>query len=71
MNARLVSAAPAPPPDPALVVALERAQAQVNRVVLGKAAPVRLAFACILAGGHLLIEDLPGVGKTTLAHALA
>jgi MoxR-like ATPase len=71
MNARLVSAAPAPPPDPALVAALERAQAQVNRVVLGKAAPVRLAFACILAGGHLLIEDLPGVGKTTLAHALA
>ena len=32
---------------------------------------MRLAFACFLAGGHLLIEDLPGVGKTTLAHALA
>ena len=71
MNARLVPAASAPPPDPALAAALERAQAQVNRVVLGKAAQVRLAFACILAGGHLLIEDLPGVGKTTLAHALA
>ncbi|MDE1885554.1 MAG: AAA family ATPase [Xanthomonadaceae bacterium] len=70
MNTRLAPVA-ASSPDPALAAALERAQAQVNRVVLGKAAPVRLAFACILAGGHLLIEDLPGVGKTTLAHALA
>jgi MoxR-like ATPase len=48
-----------------------RAQQQVNAVVLGKTPRVRLAFACFLAGGHLLIEDLPGVGKTTLAHALA
>ena len=39
--------------------------------MLGKTAQVRIAFACFLAGGHLLIEDLPGVGKTTLAHALA
>lgn len=62
--------APAPL-DPALMAALARAQAQVNAVVLGKAAQVRLAFACFLASGHLLIEDLPGVGKTTLAHALA
>ena len=53
------------------MAALARAQAQVNAVVLGKAAQVRLAFACFLANGHLLIEDLPGVGKTTLAHALA
>jgi MoxR-like ATPase len=59
------------PLDPALAAALARAQQQVNGVVLGKAAQVRLAFACFLAGGHLLIEDLPGVGKTTLAHALA
>ncbi len=50
---------------------LDAALAQVNRVVLGKPHPVRLAFACLLAGGHLLIEDVPGVGKTTLAHALA
>ena len=39
--------------------------------VLGKEGQVRLALACMLARGHLLIEDLPGVGKTTLAHVLA
>ncbi len=54
-----------------LTTALSRAEQQVNNVVLGKSPQVRLAFACLLAGGHLLIEDLPGVGKTTLAHALA
>jgi MoxR-like ATPase len=59
------------PLDAALTAALTRAQQQVNNVVLGKGTQVRLAFACLLAGGHLLIEDLPGVGKTTLAHALA
>src|SRR5258706_13440024 len=64
-------APPSPSLDAALATALARAQQQVNGVVLGKAAQVRLAFACFLAGGHLLIEDLPGVGKTTLAHALA
>ncbi|MEO8010460.1 MAG: MoxR family ATPase [Dokdonella sp.] len=51
--------------------ALTRSIAQVNTVLLGKDHEVRLAFVCLLAGGHLLIEDLPGVGKTTLAHALA
>ena len=51
--------------------ALDRAQAQVNGLVLGKPQEVRLAFVALLAGGHLLIEDLPGLGKTTLAHALA
>src|SRR5689334_25292273 len=40
-------------------------------VILGKDAQVRLALACLIARGHLLIEDLPGVGKTTLAHVLA
>lgn len=50
---------------------LERAQSQVNGMVLGKPDEVRLAFVALLAGGHLLIEDLPGLGKTTLAHALA
>ena len=43
----------------------------VNRIILGKEQQVKLAFSCLLARGHLLIEDLPGVGKTTLAHALA
>jgi MoxR-like ATPase len=51
--------------------ALAAAIAQVNKLVLGKPREVRLAFACLIAGGHLLIEDLPGLGKTTLAHALA
>lgn len=44
---------------------------QVGQVVLGKQHQVRLALACLLSRGHLLIEDLPGVGKTTLAHVLA
>ncbi len=43
----------------------------LNRVILGKETETRLALACLLARGHLLIEDLPGVGKTTLARALA
>jgi len=43
----------------------------VNQVLLGKEAQVRLAMTCLLARGHLLIEDLPGMGKTTLGHALA
>ncbi len=51
--------------------AVLRAQAQVNGLVLGKPQEVRLAFVALLSDGHLLIEDLPGLGKTTLAHALA
>lgn len=43
----------------------------LNGVLLGKAVPIRLALACLLARGHLLIEDLPGMGKTLLSHALA
>jgi MoxR-like ATPase len=45
--------------------------AQLERIIVGKAHPLRLAFACLLARGHLLIEDIPGVGKSTLAQALA
>lgn len=44
---------------------------QASQVILGKERQIRLALACLLARGHLLIEDLPGVGKTTLAHVLA
>ena len=44
---------------------------QLGRVILGKDTQLRLCLACLLARGHLLIEDIPGVGKTTLAHALA
>jgi MoxR-like ATPase len=47
------------------------AQQAVNSILLGKDEQVRLAFCCLLARGHLLIEDMPGVGKTTLAHAVA
>ena len=54
-----------------LLQALKSAQQQVNSLVLGKPQEVRLAFVALLSGGHLLIEDLPGLGKTTLAHALA
>jgi MoxR-like ATPase len=43
----------------------------LNSVVLGKEHQVKLALSCLLAKGHLLIEDLPGMGKTTLSHALA
>ena len=51
--------------------ALEPVVAALNRIVLGKDRQIRLAVACLLARGHLLIEDLPGVGKTTLAQTLA
>ena len=44
---------------------------QVSTIVVGKRTQIEDCLACLLAGGHLLIEDVPGVGKTTLAHALA
>ena len=50
---------------------LDRAALEVSSVLLGKERQVRLALCCLISGGHLLIEDLPGMGKTTLAHALA
>ncbi len=68
-----MSAQPANPdmlPDD-LRDAVQRAQRQVNSLVLGKERAVRFAFTALLSDGHLLIEDLPGLGKTTLAHALA
>lgn len=49
---------------------LDLAMESVNRVVVGKSQQVRMAFACLLAGGHLLIEDLPGTGKTILARTM-
>src|SRR4026208_2595900 len=51
--------------------ALERVIEAASTVILGKETPGRAALACLLARGHLLIEDLPSVGKTTLAHVLA
>ena len=50
---------------------LDRVIQQAGKVILGKNGQIRLALACILARGHLLIEDQPGVGKTTLANVLA
>lgn len=50
---------------------LDDTLSQINSIILGKAQTVRLTLCCLLARGHLLIEDIPGVGKTTLAHTLA
>ncbi|MGO1541386.1 MAG: AAA family ATPase [Luteimonas sp.] len=66
-----VSPAPADMLTDGLLSALDAAQEQVNGLVLGKREAVRLAFVALLSDGHVLIEDLPGLGKTTLAHALA
>lgn len=51
--------------------AIQQLLDSANQVILGKPRQVRLALCCLLARGHLLIEDIPGVGKTTLAHTLA
>jgi MoxR-like ATPase len=53
------------------VGALGHVLARANEIILGKEPQIRMAMACILARGHLLIEDVPGVGKTTLSHVLA
>ena len=50
---------------------LERVQQEVNQVIQGKSDVVRKVFAAMLAGGHILMEDIPGVGKTTLATTFA
>jgi len=50
---------------------IDKITGQINQVILGKEREVKLVFTCLLAKGHLLIEDIPGVGKTTLAQALA
>ena len=66
MNARLSPAHPSRFTTP-----LSRLVDQASTIVVGKRPQIEDAVACLLAGGHLLIEDVPGVGKTTLAHALA
>jgi MoxR-like ATPase len=57
--------------DAALVAQLARLTDQISTVIVGKRTQIEDCIACLLAGGHLLIEDVPGVGKTTLAHVLA
>ncbi len=54
-----------------LLQEIEASLAELNKIILGKEQQVRLALTCVLASGHLLLEDLPGMGKTTLAHALS
>lgn len=54
-----------------LQTVVEQVVVQARKVILGKDQQIKLAFACLLVRGHLLIEDLPGLGKTTLAHVLA
>jgi len=67
MHKAALSTAVAPGDDAILRQVLEDA----GRLIVGKQQVLRLALTCVLARGHLLIEDIPGVGKTTLAHALA
>ena len=55
----------------ALATQLTELVDQISTIIVGKRAQIEDCVACLLAGGHLLIEDVPGVGKTTLAHALA
>ncbi len=57
--------------DVSLARQLEKLVGQISTIVVGKRPQIEDCIACLLAGGHLLIEDVPGVGKTTLAHALA
>lgn len=54
-----------------LVQEIEESLKELNKIILGKEQQVRLALTCILANGHLLLEDLPGMGKTTLAHGIS
>ena len=57
--------------EPDIARQLARLADQISTIIVGKRAQIEDCIACLLAGGHLLIEDVPGVGKTTLAHALA
>ncbi|NLB59187.1 MAG: MoxR family ATPase [Gammaproteobacteria bacterium] len=66
-----VSPAPADMLTDGMLSAIDAAQEQVNGLVLGKRDAVRLAFVALISDGHVLIEDLPGLGKTTLAHAIS
>jgi hypothetical protein len=57
--------------DTKLSQQVQRTVAEVGKALLGKDHQIRLALCCLFSGGHLLIEDLPGMGKTTLSYALA
>jgi MoxR-like ATPase len=53
------------------LTAIQNVSKQINEIVVGKEIQIKQSIACILAGGHLLLEDVPGVGKTTFSHAMA
>ncbi|WP_127997385.1 AAA family ATPase [Piscinibacter defluvii] len=57
--------------NPSLAARLQQLTDQISTIIVGKRSQIEDGLACLLAGGHLLIEDVPGVGKTTLAHTLA
>jgi MoxR-like ATPase len=57
--------------SPVSLARLSQIESALGVAIRGKAEVIRLSLACLLARGHLLIEDVPGVGKTTLAHAMA
>lgn len=56
---------------PPIKTTLDQIVSQINQVILGKEHQIRLVLSCLLAKGHVLLEDVPGVGKTTLAHVIA
>jgi MoxR-like ATPase len=70
-NPQDVAHSPADRINPFMTDHIDKIVGQVSGIILGKERQIRLAFACLLARGHLLIEDIPGVGKTMLAHAFA
>ncbi len=71
MRGEFVFSVNVPPMDVNLARQLTRLVDQIATIIVGKRSQIEDSVACLLAGGHLLIEDVPGVGKTTLAHALA
>ena len=54
-----------------MLVKFRSTATQIGQIIVGKTLQIRQSLTCLLAGGHLLIEDAPGVGKTTMAHAIA
>src|SRR5947208_13923858 len=71
MSQREVMVAPPAGIPPQILARLAELETALGSAIRGKTEVVRLSLVCLLARGHLLIEDVPGVGKTTLAHALS
>src|SRR5205085_8886379 len=71
MSQREVMVAPPAGIPPQILARLAELESALGSAIRGKAEVVRLSLVCLLARGHLLIEDVPGVSKTTLAHAMA